>query len=105
MPVSTEGAMTEPSHPSGRRLELEDRRPRAPADTAPKTSLSVSPLALERWAIVLRRHRAGYEGYEHVDARALALTPRGHAVDSSMLQSLMGRLRSLGRGRKGDRER
>jgi hypothetical protein len=103
MPVSTEGAMTEPAHPSGRPLELEDRRPRAAADTAPKTS--VSPLALERWAIVLRRHRAGYAGYEQVDARALALAPRGHAADTSMLKSLVGRLRSLGRGRTRDRER
>ena len=97
--------MTEPSHPSGRPLELEDRRPRAAADTAPTTSASVSPLALERWAIVLRRHRAGYEGYEQVDGRALALAPRGHAADTSMLKSLVGRLRSLGRGRTGDRER
>jgi hypothetical protein len=102
MPVSTEGAMTEPPHPSGRPLELEDRRPRT-ADTGPKTPLSVSPLALERWAIVLRRHRAGYAGYEQVDARALALAPRSHAADTSMLKSLMGRLRSFRRGRKGDR--
>ena len=105
MPVSTEGAMTEPAHPSGRPLELEDRRPRTAADTAPKTSLAVSPLALERWAIVLRRHRAGYAGYEQVDPRALALAPRAHAADTSMLKSLVGRLRSFGRGRKGDRER
>ena len=79
MPVSTKGAMAEPSHPSGRPLELEDRRSRAPAETASKRSMPVSPLAMERWAIVLRRHRAGYAGYEQVDPRA----PRAGAAQSS----------------------
>jgi len=53
---------------------------------------------MERWAIVLRRHRAGYAGYEQVDPRALELARRSQRPDTSMLKSLMGRLRSLGRG-------
>jgi hypothetical protein len=102
MPVSTKGAMAEPSHPSGRPLELEDRRSRAPAETVSKRPMPLSPLAMERWAIVLRRHRAGYAGYEQVDPRALALARRSHPADTSMLKSLVGRLRSLGQGRKGE---
>ena len=81
-------------------LELEDRRSRAPAETASKRPMPVSPLAMERWAIVLRRHRAGYAGYEQIDPRALALARRSHPADTSMLKSLVGRLRSLGQGRK-----
>ena len=58
---------------------------------------------MERWAIVLRRHRAGYVGYEQVDPRALELARRSRPPDTSMLRSLMGRLRSLGRDSKSDR--
>ena len=94
--------MAEPSHPSGRPLELEDRRARAPAETASKKPMPLSPLAMERWAIVLRRHRAGYAGYEQVDPRALALARRSHPADTSMFKSLVGRLRSFGQGRKGE---
>jgi hypothetical protein len=94
--------MAEPLHPSGRPLELEDRRARAADEKSPKRSIPVSPLVLERWAIVLRRHRAGYAGYEQVDPRALELARRSHPADTSMLNSLVGRLRSFGRGRKGD---
>jgi hypothetical protein len=97
--------MTEPSHPSGRPLELEDRRPRTAAETTTTTAIVVSPLVMERWAIVLRRHRAGYAGYERVDPRALGLARPARSVDTSMLRSLMGRLRSLRRGRQGDRDR
>jgi hypothetical protein len=64
--------------------------------------MPVSPLAMERWAIVLRRHRAGYAGYEQVDPRALALVRRSHPADTSMLRLLMGRLRLFGQGRKGE---
>ena len=64
--------------------------------------MPVSPLAMERWAIVLRRHRAGYAGYEEVDPRALALARRSHPADTSMLKSLVGRLRLFGQGRKGE---
>jgi hypothetical protein len=95
--------MAEPSHPSGRPLELEDRRSRAAPEKTSKTSVSVSPLAMERWAIVLRRHRAGYVGYEQVDPRALDLARHSPPPDTSMFKSLVGRLRSFGRGRKGDR--
>jgi hypothetical protein len=94
--------MTEPLHPSGRPLELEDRRSRAASENSSQQSIPVSPLAMERWAIVLRRHRAGYTGYEQVDPRALELARRSHPADTSMLKSLVGRLRSFGRGRKGD---
>jgi len=97
--------MTEPLPPSRRPLELEDRRARAAADKASKMPVAVSPLALERWAIVLRRHRAGYAGYEQIDARALALSPRRRQADTSMLTSLVGRLRAFGRSGKGGRER
>jgi hypothetical protein len=64
--------------------------------------MPVSPLATERWAIVLRRHRAGYAGYEQVDPRALALARRSHPADTSMLKSMVGRLRSLAQGRKSE---
>jgi hypothetical protein len=94
--------MTEPLHPSGRPLELEDRRSRTAAEKSSQRSIPVSPLAMERWAIVLRRHRAGYAGYEQVDPQALELARRSHPADTSMLKSLVGRLRSLGRGRQGD---
>src|SRR6266513_718456 len=100
MPVSAKGAMAEPSHPSGRPLELEARRSRVPAETASKTPMAVLPLVMERLAIVLRRHRAGYTGYEQVDPRALALARRTHPADTSMFKSLVGRLRSFGQGRK-----
>jgi hypothetical protein len=59
---------------------------------------------MERWAIVLRRHRAGYVSYEQVDPRALELARPARPVDTSMFRSLIGRLRSL-RGRRGDRDR
>jgi hypothetical protein len=88
--------MAEPSHPSGRPLELEDRRARTAPEAAAKSSTAVSPLVMERWAIVLRRHRAGYAGYEQVDPRALELARRGHPADTTMLKSLVGCLRSLG---------
>ena len=93
--------MAEPSHPSGRPLELEDRRARTGPETAAKSPITVSPLVMERWAIVLRRHRAGYAGYEQVDSRALELARRSHPADTTMLKSLVGRLRSLGRSGKG----
>ena len=92
--------MAEPSHPSRRPLELEDRRTRAAAERTSKSPVPVSPLTMERWAIVLRRHRAGYVGYEEVDPRALELARQTRPPDTSMLRSLMGRLRSLGRGSK-----
>jgi hypothetical protein len=60
---------------------------------------------MERWAIVLRRHRAGYLGYERVDPRALELVRPARPADTSMLRSLIGRLRSLRQGRQGDRDR
>lgn len=97
--------MTEPSHPSGRPLELEDRRPRTAAETTARAAIVVSPLVMERWAIVLRRHRAGYVGYERVDARALELARPAGPADTSMLRSLIGRLRSLRQGRQDDRDR
>jgi len=97
--------MTEPLPPSGRPLELEDRRARAAAEKTPKTPVAVSPLVLERWAIVLRRHRAGYAGYEQIDPRALALSPRRHQAGTSMLTSLVGRLRAFRRSGKGGRDR
>ena len=96
--------MTEPSHPSGRPLELEDRRPRPAPETTARSAIVVSPLVMERWAIVLRRHRAGYVSYEQVDPRALELARPARPVDTSMFRSLIGRLRSL-RGRRGDRDR
>ena len=100
--VSATGAMAEPSHESGRPLELEDRRARVPAEEVSKGPVPVSPLVMERWAIVLRRHRAGYAGYEQVDPRALELARRSQPPDTSMLRLLVGRLRSLGRADKGD---
>ena len=96
--------MTEPSHPSGRPPELEDRRSRTAAEATARTAIVVSPLVMERWAIVLRRHRAGYVGYERVDPRALELARPAPPADTSMFRSLVGRLRSL-RGRWGDRDR
>jgi hypothetical protein len=93
--------MAEPSHQSGRPLELEDRRARAAADGT-KGTVRVSPLVMERWAIVLRRHRAGYAGYEQVDPRALDLARGSQPPSTSMLGSLVGRLRSFGRANKRD---
>src|SRR5262249_443807 len=97
--------MTEPSQPSGRPLELEDRRPRTAAETTARTTIVVSPLIMERWAIVLRRHRAGYVGYERIDPRALELARPARPADTSMLRSLISRLRSLRRSRQDDRDR
>ena len=94
--------MAEPSPQSARPLELEDRRARAGAEETSKGPEPVSPLAMERWAIVLRRHRAGYAGYEQVDPRALGLARQSRAPDTSMLRSLVGRLRSFGRADKGN---
>ena len=97
--------MTEPLQPSARPLELEDRRPRTAAETTTRTAIVVSPLVMERWAIVLRRHRAGYVGYERVDPRALELARPAGQADTSLLRSLIGRLRSLRRDRQDHRDR
>ena len=94
--------MAESLQQSARPLELEDRRARVAAPEAVQGRVPVSPLVLERWAIALRRHRAGYAGYEQVDPRALELARRARPADTSMLRSLVGRLRTLGRADKGD---
>jgi hypothetical protein len=86
------------SNPARQRLELEDRRRRSADDRPPDSLASVSPLILERWAIALRRHRAGYAGYEAIDARALELARHAPRPDTSMLRDLLGRLRRLRRG-------
>ena len=94
--------MAEPSQQSARPLELEDRRAPAAAQATSQGRVPVSPLALERWAIALRRHRAGYAGYEQADPRTLELARGAKPADTSMLRSLVGRLRSFRRGDKGD---
>jgi hypothetical protein len=85
------------SNPARQRLELEERR-RAPDERRPESPATESPLILERWAIALRRHRAGYAGYEAIDSRALELARRVPRPDTSMLRDLLGRLRRLRRG-------
>jgi len=75
----------------------------------------VSPLAMERWAIVLRRHRAGYAGYEQVDPRAFDVyyfaPQKCFASEGGLwlalcapeaLERIDRILRSLGRADKGD---
>lgn len=86
------------SNPARQRLELEDRLRRTPDDRPPKGPADVSPLVLERWAIALRRHRAGYAGYEAIDSHALELVRHGRGPDASVLRDLLGRLRRLRRG-------
>jgi hypothetical protein len=86
------------SNPARPRLELEERRRSTPDEGRPESPTTESPLVLERWAIALRRHRAGYAGYEAIDSRALELARRASRSDTSMLRDLLGRLRRLRRG-------
>lgn len=86
--------MAEPSSSDDQRaLELEARR-----GLKPETPGEVAPLLLERWAIVLRRSRAGYEGYErtHLDSAGVALVERKRAApDTNLMNALKGRLSEL----------